>query len=58
MQTKEQWEQFTWELENIKQDLEGFLEMSRDEMLNFAPTLVSRMRVSNARLILFRKTLG
>ena len=58
MKTKEQWGQFIWELENIKQDLEAFLEMSRDEMLNFAPTLVSRMHVSNARLILFRKTLG
>ena len=58
MRTKEQWGQFIWELENIKQDLEAFLEMSREEMLNCAPTLVSRMDVSNARLTLFRKTLG
>jgi hypothetical protein len=57
MQTKEQWGQFTWELENIKQDLEAFLEMSRVEKLNFAPTLVSRMDVARARLMLFRKTL-
>ena len=57
MQTKEQWGQFTWELENIKRDLEAFLEMSRAEKLNFAPTLVSRMDVASARLMLFRKTL-
>jgi len=35
MQTKEQWGQFAWELENIKRDLEAFLEMSRDEKRNF-----------------------
>ena len=35
MRTKEQWGQFICELENIKQDLEAFLEISRDEMLNF-----------------------
>jgi hypothetical protein len=58
MQTKEQWGQFIWELENIKQDLEAFLEMNRAEMFNFAPTLVSRMHVSSARLKLFEKTLG
>ena len=58
MQTKEQWGQFAWELENIKQDLEAFLKMSRNEMFNFAPTLVSRMHVSSARLKLFKKTLG
>lgn len=58
MQTKEQWEQFVWELKNIKQDLETFLEMSRVEKLNFAPTLLSRMQVASARLMLFRKTLG
>jgi hypothetical protein len=58
MQTKEQFAQFAWELKNIKQDLEAFLEMSRTEKLNFAPTLVSRMHVTSARLILFRKTLG
>ena len=58
MQTKEQWGQFVWELNNIKQDLETFLEMSRVEKLNFAPTLLSRMQVASARLMLFRKTLG
>jgi hypothetical protein len=58
MQTKEQFGQFAWELKNIKQDLEAFLEMSLDQKLNFAPTLVSRMHVTSARLILFRKTLG
>jgi hypothetical protein len=58
MITKDQWGQFAWELENIKQDLEAFLEMSRDQKLNFAPTLVSRMDVSSARLKLFKKTLG
>jgi hypothetical protein len=59
MQTKEQLgTQFTWELNNIKKDLEAFLEMSRAEKLNFAPTLVSRMHVTSARLKLFRKTLG
>jgi hypothetical protein len=49
--------QFAWELKNIKQDLEAFLEMSRDEKLRFAPTLISRMHVTSARLILFKKTL-
>jgi hypothetical protein len=58
MQTKEQCGQFVWELNNIKKDLEVFLEMSRDEKLNFAPTLVSRMQVASARLKIFRKTLG
>jgi hypothetical protein len=58
MQTKEQFAQFAWELKNIKQDLEAFLEMSRDEKLKFATTLVSRMDVASARLMLFRKTLG
>jgi len=58
MQTKEQFGQFAWELKNIKQDLEAFLAMSRAEKLSFAPTLVSRMDVTSARLILFRKTLG
>jgi hypothetical protein len=58
MKTKEQFRQFAWELNNIKQDLEAFLEMSLDEKLNFAPTLVSRMDVTNARLMLFWKTLG
>jgi hypothetical protein len=59
MQTKEQLgTQFTWELNNIKKDLEAFLEMSRADKLNFAPTLVSRMHVTSARLKLFRKTLG
>ena len=58
MQTKEQFGQFAWELNNIKQDLEAFLKMSRDEKLNFAPTLICRMDVASARLILFRKTLG
>jgi hypothetical protein len=58
MQTKEQFAQLAWELKNIKQDLEAFLEMSRDEKLKFATTLVSRMDVASARLILFRKTLG
>ena len=58
MQTKEQFAQFAWELKNIKQDLEAFLEMSRDEKLKFAATLVSRMDVASARLMLFRKTLG
>jgi hypothetical protein len=57
MQTEEQWRQFAWELENIKKDLEAFIKMNRDEMLDFAPTLVSRMHVSNARLKLFKKTL-
>jgi hypothetical protein len=50
--------QFVWELKNIKKDLEAFLVMNREEQLNFAPTLVSRMQVSSARLKLFRKTLG
>jgi hypothetical protein len=58
MQTKEQFRQFAWELNNVKRDLEAFLEMSLDEKLNFAPTLVSRMDVTNARLMLFWKTLG
>jgi hypothetical protein len=58
MQTKEQLGQFAWELKNIKQDLEAFLEMSLDDKLKFAPTLISRMQVTSARLILFRKTLG
>ena len=58
MQTKEQFAQFAWELKNIKQDLEAFLEMSRDEKLKFATTLVSSMDVASARLMLFRKTLG
>ena len=59
MQTKEQLgTQFAWELNNIKKDLEAFLEMSRDEKLNFAPILISRMDVASGRLILFRKTLG
>jgi hypothetical protein len=58
MQTKEQLGQFAWELKNIKQDLEAFLAMSRVDKLNFAPTLISRMHVTSARLILFRKTLG
>jgi hypothetical protein len=59
MQTKEQLgAQFTWELKNIKKDLESFLEMGRDEQLNFAPTLCSRIQVTSARLKLFRKTLG
>jgi len=59
MQTKEQLgTQFTWELNNIKKDLEAFLEMSRADKLTFAPTLVSRMHVTSARLKLFRKTLG
>ena len=59
MQTKEQLgTQFTWELTNIKKDLEAFLEMNRNQQLDFAPTLVSRMQVSSARLKLFRKTLG
>jgi hypothetical protein len=58
MQTKEQLGQFAWELKNIKQDLEAFLEMSRADKLDFAPTLISRMHVTSARLILFRKTLG
>jgi hypothetical protein len=57
MKTKEQWGQFAWELENIKRDLEAFLKMNRREMLQFAPTLVSRMDVSSARLKLFKKTL-
>jgi hypothetical protein len=57
MQTKEQLGQFAWELKNIKQDLEAFLEMSRAEKLRFAPTLISRMHVTSARLILFKKTL-
>ena len=57
MQTKEQWGQFTWELKNIKRDLEAFLEMSRADKLSFAPTLISRMHVTSARLILFKKTL-
>jgi hypothetical protein len=57
MQTKEQLGQFAWELKNIKQDLEAFLEMSRDDKLRFAPTLISRMHVTSARLILFKKTL-
>jgi hypothetical protein len=57
MQTKEQFGQFVWELNNLKPDLEAFLEMSRDEKLKFAPTLVSRMHVAIARLMLFRKTL-
>jgi hypothetical protein len=57
MKTKEQFRQFAWELNNIKQDLEAFLEMSLDEKLNFAPTLVSRMDVATARLMLFGKTL-
>jgi hypothetical protein len=59
MQTKEQLgAQFTWELKNIKKDLESFLEMSRGEQLSFAPTLCSRIQVTSARLKLFRKTLG
>jgi hypothetical protein len=58
MQTKEQFGQFAWELNNIKKDLEAFLEMSRVDKLDFAPTLVSRMDVASARLKLFRKTLG
>jgi hypothetical protein len=58
METIEQFGQFAWELKNIKRDLEAFLEMDRDEKLNFAPTLVSRMDVANARLRLFRKSLG
>jgi hypothetical protein len=59
MQTKDQLgTQFTWELNNIKKDLEAFLEMNRDEKLNFAPTLVSRIHVASARLKLFRKSLG
>jgi hypothetical protein len=59
MQTKEQLgAQFTWELKNIKKDLESFLEMSRSEQLSFAPTLCSRIQVTSARLKLFRKTLG
>jgi hypothetical protein len=59
MQTKEQLgTQFTWELKNIKKDLEAFLEMSRVEQLSFAPTLCSRIQVTSARLKLFRKTLG
>jgi hypothetical protein len=59
MQTKEQLgAQFTWELKNIKKDLESFLEMSRAEQLSFAPTLCSRIQVTSARLKLFRKTLG
>ncbi len=59
MQTKEQLGvQFTWELKNIKKDLESFLEMSRVEQLSFAPTLCSRIQVTSARLKLFRKTLG
>jgi hypothetical protein len=59
MQTKEQLgTQFAWELNNIKRDLESFLEMSREEQLNFAPTLGSRIQVASARLKLFRKTLG
>jgi hypothetical protein len=59
MQTKEQLgAQFTWELKNIKKDLESFLEMSRAEQLNFAPTLCSRIQVTSARLKLFKKTLG
>jgi hypothetical protein len=59
MQTKEQnGAQFVWELNNIKKDLEAFLEMSREEKLIFAPTLVSRIHVSSARLKLFRKSLG
>jgi hypothetical protein len=58
MLTKEQFGQFIWELNNIKKDLEAFLEMNRGEKLQFAPTLVSRMHVTNARLILFKKTLG
>jgi hypothetical protein len=57
MQTKEQFRQFAWELNNVKRDLEAFLEMSLDEKLNFAPTLVSRMDVATARLMLFGKTL-
>jgi hypothetical protein len=58
MQTKEQLgAQFVWELNNIKKDLEAFLEMGRQEKLDFAPTLVSRMDVTNARLKLFKKTL-
>jgi hypothetical protein len=58
MQTKEQLgAQFIWELNNIKKDLEAFLEMSPEQKLNFAPTLVSRMDVTNARLKLFKKTL-
>ena len=59
MQTKEQLgAQFTWELKNIKKDLESFLEMSRAEQLDFAPTLCSRIQVTSARLKLFKKTLG
>jgi hypothetical protein len=59
MQTKDQLgTQFTWELNNIKKDLEAFLEMNRAEKLNFAPTLVSRINVASARLKLFRKSLG
>jgi hypothetical protein len=59
IQTKEQLgTQFIWELKNIKKDLESFLEMRRDEQLNFAPTLCSRIQVTSARLKLFRKTLG
>jgi hypothetical protein len=50
--------QFVWELNNIKKDLEAILEMSREETLNFAPTLLSRMNVASARLKLFRKMLG
>jgi hypothetical protein len=58
MQTKEKLgAQFIWELNNIKKDLEAFLEMSPEQKLNFAPTLVSRMDVTNARLKLFKKTL-
>jgi len=58
MQTKEQLgTQFTWELENIKKDLEAFLEMSRDEKLEFLPTLDSRLKVGRARLLLFVSTL-
>jgi hypothetical protein len=58
METIEQFGQFAWELKNIKQDLEAFLGMSRDEKVHFAPTLISRMNVTSARLMLFRKTLG
>ena len=58
MQTKEQFgTQFAWELENIKKDLEAFLEMSRDEKLEFLPTLDSRLKVGRARLLLFVSTL-
>jgi hypothetical protein len=59
MQTKEALgTQFTWELNNIKKDLEAFLQMSRADKLAFAPTLVSRMNVTSARLKLFKKTLA